>query len=121
LPKGMDQAGFAFTHEASSIKKQQFAQYMKINSQIKIKYRLGVFLSPGRPVRAGEDQAGQGVAPGAAPRLIRANNLISSVFLFVSRIARGFIQGQGIWSRLFHRQRRCRDGGKRWRLARCTQ
>lgn len=34
---------------------------------------------------------------------------------------RGFIQGQGIWSRLFHRQRRCRDGGKRWRLARCMQ
>jgi len=46
LPKGMDQAGFAFTHVFHSIKKQQFAQYMKINSQIKTKYRLGVFLSP---------------------------------------------------------------------------
>ena len=46
LPKGMDQAGFAFTHVFRSIKKQQFAQYMKINSQIKTKYWFCCFMPP---------------------------------------------------------------------------
>ena len=46
LPKGMDQAGFAFTHVFHSIKKQQFAQYMKINSQIKTKYWFCCFVPP---------------------------------------------------------------------------
>jgi hypothetical protein len=46
-------------------KKQQFAQYMKINSQIKIKYRLGVFLSPfDQCGRGGEDGGGREVARG---------------------------------------------------------